>query len=68
MRRCEPSEIEAGAGFALRLFLWLSAPQLRASCHNGMQLTTTRILNTTNEMQGKCLSGLNLDFCLEKCC
>jgi hypothetical protein len=33
-----------------------------------MQLTTTAVLKIKRKMQGKCLSGLGLDFCDEMSC
>ena len=42
--------------------------QIGACCHNSIQLTATRILNIRKEMQGKCLSGLDLGFWVEMSC
>jgi hypothetical protein len=49
-------------------FLCALPVQVHACGHNLMQLTTTAVLKIKKEMQGKCLSGLNLDFGSEMSC
>jgi hypothetical protein len=44
------------------------AVQISARCHNRLQLATTRELNINKEMQGKCLSWLELGFWVEMSC
>jgi hypothetical protein len=49
-------------------FLCALRSQRGASWHNRRQLATTRKTNIKKEMQGKCLSGLDLDFGSEMSC
>ena len=49
-------------------FLCVLPVQISARCHNRLQLAATREMNIKKEMQGKCLSWLDLGFWVEMSC